>query len=355
MTTTFKVADVAVSDVRLPTQSHRKATESLITTPVEAMSLPDIQVVETSGWHAFYAALHTSFARHLPLKLKPDNLFVVINQGFATHVNQNAEQYRSKFVSHEGKKKIAIYRPDFEVGRATNDWPSCFGQFSDAIKEHIGEGNHTRFIADFSTTGPVSRTVSEIVLMDVVQSYFEYSVFTDCGIPSVTLEGTPEDWKKLRDHVVGLKEYGGLDWWLDQVIPICDQFVAASEGKVDTAFWNSMYKFFGMSGTSLIDGWCTKLVPYTKSWGKTQKNRTLEVKQPEEQLEGANDYGRPEGIDASELPSALSTVPFDFDGFDYQFIGGHTAVVQDKDGSVRPAFGWAVRPEPKPALETPNA
>jgi len=347
MAATFKVAEVEVSKDALPTVSHREAVEALVTTPVEALALPNTKVLSGLGWHAVVQAVHMAFARHLPLKLKPDNLFIMINQGFASHINQNAEKYREKFVKHEGKATIAIYRPDFEVGNPNNDWPSCFGDFSTQIREHIGDANHKRFIADFSTTGPVARTVSEVVLMDVVQSYFEYVVFTDCGIPSITLEGTTADWQKLRDHAAGLKEYGDLDWWIDEILPILDQFVAASAGKVDTAFWNSMYKYFGMSGTSMIDGWFAKLLPYTKErWGSNLvRNRLLEPA-----LEGADEH-RMSGIDASELPSALSTVPFTFDMEPYQFIAGHTAVVQDADGSVRPALGWAVRPAPKAELE----
>src|SRR5262249_44382943 len=83
-----------------------------------------------------------------------------------------------------------------------------------------------RFVCDFSTTGPVERTVSEVALLDVLQPYFSYNVACICGIPSVTLEGTPADWQKLCAKVDLLTPFG-LDWWLAELRPICDQFVSA--------------------------------------------------------------------------------------------------------------------------------
>ena len=64
---------------------------------------------------------------------------------------------------------------------------------------------------------------SRIVLLDAMQSYFEYVVHTLCGIPTITLEGTQEDWKDLAARVQGFREFG-LELWLDVLSPILDQF-----------------------------------------------------------------------------------------------------------------------------------
>ena len=96
--------------------------------------------------------------------------------------------------------------------------------------------------ASFSTTGPVERAAAEVVLLDAMQSYFEYQVCTGCGIPTITLEGTHEDWKVLAERVQDFREFG-LGSWLDVLSPILDQFARASQGDVDQAFWRSLYKF----------------------------------------------------------------------------------------------------------------
>jgi hypothetical protein len=36
-------------------------------------------------------------------------------------------------------------------------------------------------------------------MMGALKSYFSYTAYLKCGIPSVTLEGTREDYVKLRD------------------------------------------------------------------------------------------------------------------------------------------------------------
>ena len=44
----------------------------------------------------------------------------------------------------------------------------------------------------FSTTGPVERAVMDLVWLDAMQSFFTYQLRSLCGIPEITLEGTPD-------------------------------------------------------------------------------------------------------------------------------------------------------------------
>ena len=109
----------------------------------------------------------------------------------------------------------------------------------------------------------MERAAAEVVLLDAMQSYFEYRCYTGCGIPSITLEGTDDDWKTLADRVQGFREFG-LGSWLDVLSPILDQFARASQGDVDPAFWRSIYKFNSMSGGAVINGWITAFFPYAR-------------------------------------------------------------------------------------------
>jgi hypothetical protein len=99
-----------------------------------------------------------------------------IAQGFALHVNENAERLRGKLVRHEGQVTIAVQREDFVRGSSANAWPEVFGAFSDAIAKHLGR-QRDLMVCDFATTGPRERGV-EIVLNDAVQRYFRYEVHT---------------------------------------------------------------------------------------------------------------------------------------------------------------------------------
>lgn len=46
--------------------------------------------------------------RHGDIKIKPDEIWHIIMMWFAKYVNNNAEQLRKAFVSHEGKRKLSV-------------------------------------------------------------------------------------------------------------------------------------------------------------------------------------------------------------------------------------------------------
>jgi hypothetical protein len=338
-TRTFQVNRISPESIPLPTISAKVAVENLTTARVEACSTPDAKVIDALGFHPLIEAAHTASAGHYGLTLSPDDIWLTIAQGFAAIINADPESFRSHFVTHEGKQKISVQRDGFVLGSAENDWPSVFAEFSEKIAAQIGETNHGLLVADFSTTGPIERAASEVVLMDAVQSYFSYEVATVCGISSITLKGTVADWYAVKEKVRGLTVFGPrLDWWINGIYPILDQFIAAAEGHIDTYFWESIYKCKSESGGLSMDGWLLKLLPYTRDWnGNRVVNPVV-----------ANDRG----INASQLPASLSSVPFVWNylgqEIDYLFIAGHTGVAQDEATlSVRPVIGWAVRPDTK--------
>src|SRR5215472_9132937 len=93
------------------------------------------------------------------------------------------------------QSKLSVERPDFFLGRE-NPWPEVFAEFSQQIAAYVGKLRDL-VVADFSTTGPIARAASEVVLMDAFQPYFQYEWSIGCGIPSITLLGTPDDWIQL--------------------------------------------------------------------------------------------------------------------------------------------------------------
>ena len=96
--------------------------------------------------------------------------------------------------------------------------------------------------------------------MDCMQAYFEFSGTSMCGIPFVTLEGTPDDWKLLLAKAAGLADL--MPMWSARLVPILQQFVRASQGAVDTPFWRSLFSFSSMSGGDRVNGWLMTFLPY---------------------------------------------------------------------------------------------
>ncbi len=332
----------------------------MLGTPVEACDSYTASVVEQPGFHSLIAAADLAYRGHFPLVLTPDAIWLTIAQGFAQHVANNAEELRGRLVPHEGKANLKIQRDDFVRGSPENPWQEVWPAFCDQIREHIGAEAHGLVVCDFSTTGPTERAASEVVLMDAVQSYFECSFLTRCGIPAVTLEGTVEDWEKVHERVVRLGRYD-LSWWTDKVEPIVDEFIKAAQGSPTPSFWKGLYKEDNGSGGPYVNGWLVRLLPYLKHrdfvctvpndyrtgrytpWRTDLRNFMLE-----RPLEGGE---RMSGLTHDRLPSSVSAVPFAWhyrgEKFDYQFLAGVTAVTQDAaTRALRPRIGWAVRPTP---------
>lgn len=314
-------------------------------------------VVQQPGFHSLIAAAHLAYQHHFPLVLSPDVIWLTIAQGLANHVNNRAEQLRHQFVPHQGKVTIQVRRDDFVKGSPENPWAEVWPEFSSRIRKIIGPESHGLIVSDFSTTRPTERAASEIVLMDCVQSYFSYRFVTLCGIPEITLEGTVDDWEKIRQKVERLEQYD-LKWWTDDVRPILDEFVAAAKGQPNPEFWRAIYKQRDGSGGPFTHGWIVRLLPYLKQQeyklareGDHQSGYltpwATDLKNP---LLGKPFVGKQRswGITGDCLPSSASQVPFIWEylgkEYDYQFLAGVLTVEQDKHSlAIRPRIGWAVR------------
>ncbi len=227
------------------------------------------------GYHSFFDGMYKAYAEHRPFILSPDIIWLLISQGFAQHVNSNAEALRSHFVKHDGKITLIVQNDKILLDDANSPWEEVFPEFTKKIAEYTGEELINTLTSNFSTTTPVSQIASQITIMDAMKQYFEYVVLVvGCGIPQITIEGTPADWKKLYQKTEALEKYD-LGWWTKEIKPLLQEFINASEKKVNAAFWRNMFKYHenGLPYKSKsIDGWVIKFFPY----GKNGKRNNLD-------------------------------------------------------------------------------
>jgi len=281
----------------------------------------------------FMAAIHTAYANHYALKLSVSDFIILIGQGLSRHIEKNTERLRYHFVNHEGKEKIVIDRNEFVRGQQ-NDWSTVFGDFAEEIKKRVKTDIHGVIIDDTSVATPTTRIVSEITLMDAMKGYFDYRVRTCCGIPQITLEGTPDDWKKFQDKVKKLEEMNKddclhLGWWLENLIPLVEKICEAGiERKVDAKFWREIYKYEGGSGGPYITGWITTFFPYL---GQSMSK---------------NSFSNPT-LTSGDIPKQICQVPFIWEYYGEEipmtFCGGFLGAEFDKETStVKPAHFWSV-------------
>ena len=306
----------------------------------------DARLVACTDVSPLVQMAHDAFYEHRPIALSPDAVWFTIAQGFATHVNLNAKKLRHRFVRHEGKQRLVVMRPDFQLGQP-NPWPEAFAAFSTQIAEHVGKLRDL-VVADFSTTGPLERAATEVLLMDTFQAYFEYVMMCGCGIPSLTLLGTPDDSRSVRRRAQHLSEYG-LEHWTAALLPVLDRIVATAEGDDDPRFWQSFFHYDSGSGGSALTGWINVLYPYLVDW-KTK--RPVEANPFmaawEQNFAKPAKWQKPPGPGLRQIPSGLASAPVVVQDVrtgathDMHFVAGMFGVVEDASGVLSPEFGWAI-------------
>ena len=298
-------------------------------------------VVYESGTSLFYNCMVEAYAGHYSVILSPDAIWTLISQGFCHHISLNTEKLKDKIVNHEGKMEISVIS-EYDLYSPLMDWDTLLNGFEIQIAENT-KGNIADIMrADFSTTGNTERITSQVTLMSAVKSYFDFAaIHTICGIPTITIEGTPDDWRKIIKKVESLRDYD-LGWWVDDLKPILQEFVNASEGNVNKDFWQNIVKKdrpesmkngagCGVKDATKFDGWFLKFMPFDKD-GRT----------PDAVVYGRNDM----------LPSVVSA-PFTYIVKDatgniisktpMEIMSGFVGIdVNENTYTMRPHIGWMV-------------
>jgi len=311
----------------VPTQEILKVLKANVEKNVE--NLPDSLVYY--GEHPFLTGILNSYIDHRPFVISPDIFWLLISQGFARHITQNAEELRSQMVNFDGRKTLTVFSDKIVLGNPQSDWNSIFPQFNEQVNDYTGKRLVGILTSDFTTTTPTSKIVSQVTIMEAVKSYFEFKVIIiGCGIPKITIEGTSQDWKKLLEKTKYLSRYK-LDWWTSELIPVLEEIIAAKKGKVNKDFWMNMVKYhtekkYGTVNT--IDGWIVKFFPYTKEGNKTGLKPITSV---------------------NNLASEIVKVPFilkddaNHTSNNMEIWAGFIGLSQNKkDFTMKPEMSWAI-------------
>lgn len=294
-----------------------------------------------AGTQPMFRFFRDAYAQHRPIVLTPDAVWLLIAQGFSHYVNTNSEELRSQLVEHDGKIDLiavtnkSLYDPDY-------DWENTLEQFRTEIVNHTKGDIAETLTADFTTTGLTERLASDITLMDAFKPYFDYQeMYQSCGIPSVTLKGTPEDWQKVLDKAMKLEKYG-LGWWTSELKPVLQEFVKASQGKINRKFWQRIVKVRsvkelkggGCSGEkpTTLDGWFLSFFPFDSN-GKTPNKVPF------------NTYKMlPEVVKTGFVHNVLDLQGKLISSTNMELWAGFIGIDEDTiTNTLSPKIGWAVR------------
>lgn len=247
-----------------------------------------------SNMHPFVTSALLAWSNHYPLIIKPSHIWLLILQRVATHVAENSDQLKPKWIrqefmnvynsdriqlkfqstiNHAGYAET-ICKDDFSSQECQNEianvnWNVEFSSgieaFVEGIKQYTYEDVST--LIDFNLNWTQSERVAfYATMMKVVEKWFMYSILSVlCGFPRITLYGTKSDWILLKSNMIDIldskctKKFGEVmkPAW----VAILDQFINVFDGNIDSLFWNSMVK----RADQPLAG-CGPSEPYVSGW-----------------------------------------------------------------------------------------
>ncbi|KAH3760612.1 CDP-alcohol phosphatidyltransferase [Pelomyxa schiedti] len=212
---------------------------------------------------------------HHNLVLRPDDIWMAIVSQFSFYLNANAERLRSSFVSHSGQKELVVFGSGTLYTAA---YENLCNMMSVEIEKNLVDPTVREWIIPgFTTTTFTDKVVGAAMLMSAMQKYFSYRMCLECGIPKVTLLGTPEDWIALKQRAQKLSTYG-LEKWVAFLNPVLTEFISASEGHPNIPFWQRICHYTPTgSGPVYLSGWVTVFCVFTDKGLWQADNTSIEI------------------------------------------------------------------------------
>jgi len=360
---------------RTPRRPFGSATENGANVPWVSLVAPDsLSPVENvvvnpkyDDVHGFIASITQAWDDELPLALKPDHFWLLVLQGVAAHVTANAEELRGRFVKHDGQNVLRVLRDGWVGGPGTEgyDWAGVATELTELVDANTVDGVVKMTATDFTTSTPVDVIAGKMTTMSALQKFFSYRMCTKCGFPEIQLEGTQEDWARLRDKInllVNSKCLKSLSAaWLPALNSALDQFVTATDpkdgGGMSMVFWQSMCKRGGTSGsggTSWLNGWYNVFFPLKRDGTPNEfcVPYTPEIGYANEDPQGV-EYGWGEnvplgakGMEFHEMPGGMTITPLIWEFFTkkipLEMRSGFVGATQRDDGTIVPGVGWII-------------
>ena len=302
------------------------------------------------GINNILQGFYSTYENHLPIRLTPDIIWLLIIQGFANHVNYNSEELREKFVNFEGKKKLQIIISKYHSYKQmkSSDYETLFENLTEEIKSYTGEELINTINFNFSTSDKITKVVGYASIMSSMKKYFEFEGYChSCNYPYIILEGTLADWENILKKTKELSKYN-LQKWVESLEPVLLKIIETKKGKIDKKFWKEIiypdkidekieietykYKTIQVDG---INGWLLLFFPYFNN-GSFRYVKALKTK------------------DIWRLPDKLLKTPLIMKSDDegetkmtiYSgFFGMH--VDKEKDNLVTAEIGWYVKDNSK--------
>jgi uncharacterized protein DUF4419 len=340
---TFKVADVRPSPVtlrgagehylhRTDAWENENCAEILQETPWE-------NLMTAPSDNGFVRSVVHAYNKHHKLQIRPDDFWMAIAVQFSLYVNGRSEELRSLFVEHEGKKQLEVKA--FGTLR-TVDYGELSRSMVEQLRANVKDADLCNWILPaFSTTTDNDIIAGSVVLMASMKKYFDYKFCIECGIPEITLLGTPDDWDLIKKRVQLLRKYGDdTSRWADMLQVVTENFCRTARGDIPVDFFSKICDYReGGSGPDYLSGWITAFCVFDND-GKWQKPVTGWG------AKLAAESGGYLVIETDDIPAGFVTVDvlIDDNGIqrDSLMFAGHASYVKVADDTLMPKITWAI-------------
>jgi len=225
----------------------------------------EIYAPEEGADTGLFASVLQAYKNHWVLRTSPDDWFFPVIRRIAQEVDENALHPEVEAYLGRGRPKSEL-RVNFNRG-----FDKMFEELSLQISKNLVTSEYAKvFEANFSTTTPNDRLVSQLILMSSVQKYFNFNTYIACGIPEVELLGTEEDWRNLIVKLQDIKKVlspiagplGNITSYFDDIVaPVYQNLLNTFLGKPDKVWWNDI-----VLRQAKVEQVCTKLKKVVERW-----------------------------------------------------------------------------------------
>lgn len=205
-----------------------------------------------------------AYNQHIPLKLKPDDLWLTIVMIFMKYIDRNIEKFN--FSLHDEQKMLNANFQDLDLGNM-DFWFEITEKLRLEIKENTKNNISDLIVPDFSTTTVKDKIIANVSLMSGMRKLFSYGGTQCCGLTEITLEGTEDDWMNLIVKTKALLELGDeiIIKWSELLIPVLEEFYKLYiKENIDEDFWQRIctYKQRGSGDDKNFRGWFLVFGPF---------------------------------------------------------------------------------------------
>ncbi|MBR2260762.1 MAG: DUF4419 domain-containing protein [Paludibacteraceae bacterium] len=290
--------------------------------------VPNIQPHMPNG---LLETVRNAYQGHHPLALSPDVIWLTICQGMSKHINLNFKLLENKIYKNGHPESIFV-RID-SLAFDSTQWSVAIDSLAQQTRRYTDPNFYEAFVPQFSTTTPINHVAYQITLLHAQQNAFSYDMWSGCGIPWIVLRGTTEDWEMIKNKL-SILDTLGMTEWKESLTPILDEFIEASQGRANEAFWVNIYKDKYEYDTYAITGWIHQLFPY------------IDYDQPNPFL--TQKITVSDDLTSSHFPNSLLKVPFVWHNVlenrtdTLYFWSGILGAKQYGDKTLEPFISWAL-------------